>query len=185
MMQVPFVLRLMLALIFLFSSLAKLRNPSAFVREVSDYQVLPQPLARLFGRLLPFVELITAVLLLSGFLLIVGTGMAAFLLTSFTVVMTVMTTRGRQPKCNCFGTASTSHVGWQTILRNLLLLIPVVWLFVTLVTGHQGEVIWPTGGLGADAEALTLAVLLTLTYVVVTEGFGMFVRLADVSGKAG
>jgi|GEM_PF-3956386 hypothetical protein len=61
--QLQTVVRVALGLIFLVSAAAKLRDPSRFVRGVLAYALLRGSLARLYGRMLPFVELGTALLL--------------------------------------------------------------------------------------------------------------------------
>jgi len=81
--QLQTVVRVALGLIFLLSATAKLRDPTRFVRAVLDYALLRGSLARLYGRMLPFVELGTALLLLSGFFLPIAAALAMLMLTSF------------------------------------------------------------------------------------------------------
>ncbi|MGI8915237.1 MAG: MauE/DoxX family redox-associated membrane protein [Chloroflexota bacterium] len=171
--QVQLVLRLTLGLVFLVSALTKLRDPSAFVRGVLDYQVLPRPLARVYGWLLPLIELSTALLLLSGFFLAVGAGLTVLMVVSFTVAIVINAARGRAPACHCFGESQVSRVGWHTLVRDLLLLAPAIWLW------RAGDV----AGLGEALDwvrllpAIGIAVVVALSYALVVESLELFIRV--------
>lgn len=164
--QLQLVLRLALALVFFASAGAKLREPAAFVRGVRDYQVLPRKLTWLYAWSLPYVEIITAVLLVTGLLPVVATGIAVLLLGSFAIAIAIVTIRGQELDCHCFGTASGTRVGWHTFTRDLLLLAPASWLLASFVTGSARS--WPQESLGRYGMTFVLATLLALTYWFVT-----------------
>jgi hypothetical protein len=124
------VLRITLGLIFLVSSLAKLRALQRFIEGVVDYHVLPSSLAQLYGRLLPLVELAVGILLTAGVALPVASVVAILLLTSFGVAMGINIVRGRRIDCHCFGVAAAAPIGWPAVARDAVLLalaIPVTW----------------------------------------------------------
>ena len=174
--QVQLVLRLTLGLIFLVSAITKLRDPAAFVRGVLEYRVLPRPLARVYGWLLPFVELGAGLLLLSGFIQAVAAGLAVLMLVSFAIAVSINAVRGRPAPCHCFGQASESRIGWHTVVRDLALLLPAIWLLLTVASGSRDAVDW-TRLEPSTAPALGLAVLLTAIYWLVSQSLDEVVHL--------
>ena len=56
----------MLGIIFLTSAVPKLRHPKGFVLAVLEYRVLPPRLSWYYARLVPPLEFLLALLLLSG-----------------------------------------------------------------------------------------------------------------------
>jgi len=58
--------RLLVGAVFLMASIIKLLNPRAFVQNVLNYHLLPTPLAKAYGFLLPLLEFGSALLLFSG-----------------------------------------------------------------------------------------------------------------------
>jgi uncharacterized membrane protein YphA (DoxX/SURF4 family) len=174
--QVQLVLRLALGLIFFVSAVAKLRDPAAFVQGVLEYRVLPRRLAQLYGRLLPFAEIGTALLLLSGFFLAVAAALAVLMLASFATAVAVVTLQGREIGCHCFGQSASDRVGWHTLVRDLLLLLPAAWLLWGAAPRGMAPADWPNNGL--DAATVVLAVLLALGYWLVAEALDL---LADLT----
>jgi uncharacterized membrane protein YphA (DoxX/SURF4 family) len=171
------VLRLVLGLIFLVSALAKLRDPAAFVRGVLDYRVLPRPLAQVYGWLLPFVEVGTALLLLSGLFPPLAASLAVLILTSFAIAIVVAIMQGREVGCHCFGSAQRrGSVGWHTLLRDLVLLVPSGLLLATAASGQHSIDPWLQGGSRA-AAVLILVPALTLCYLLLAEGLDLLASL--------
>jgi uncharacterized membrane protein YphA (DoxX/SURF4 family) len=181
--QVQLVLRLTLGLIFLLSAVAKLRDPAAFVQGVLEYRVLPAPLARVYGRALPFVELGTALLLLSGILLVLATGVAVLMLISFAVAIAIVTLQGHSLACNCFGVAQRSVVGWYTLVRDVFCLLPAVWLLTRAVSGQAGNSAWPPADIDSAASPFIVALVFALCYLLMTEVLGLLGSFASRQGR--
>jgi uncharacterized membrane protein YphA (DoxX/SURF4 family) len=155
------VLRITLGLVFLVSALTKLRAPQQFVEGVVDYQVLPTALARLYGRLLPPVELGVGFLLAAGTALPIASVVAILLLISFGLAMGINTARGRRLDCHCFGAAAAVPVGWAAIGRDaffLALAVPVTW--TSFAGGLATGSFWFTPTILAEAASALVAVLL-------------------------
>ncbi len=117
---VPF--RLVLGITLVLASAGKLRNLPAFVAGVAQYQILPAPLARWYGRLLPFVELGTGALFLLGLWVQLAAVVAGVMLISFAVAVGANVARKREMPCYCFGADATDKMGWHTLARIGLLL---------------------------------------------------------------
>jgi uncharacterized membrane protein YphA (DoxX/SURF4 family) len=65
--ELVFGAHLWLAVVFLMASLPKIAN-HRFVQNVLNYRILPEPLAKAYGLVLPYLELTAALLLFSGLL---------------------------------------------------------------------------------------------------------------------
>ena len=128
------VARIVAGVIFLRSSLGKLRAPGAFVDGVETYDVLPKPLACAVGWLLPWLELGLALTLLAGVALPVAGALASLLLLRFIIAVGINLRRGRMIACNCHGIADTRTISSGTIARNAVLLALMVPLVVSPFT---------------------------------------------------
>jgi uncharacterized membrane protein YphA (DoxX/SURF4 family) len=128
---IPWLLRLGLGGLFAAAGALKLRDPSAFATEISNYRFLPS-LAPWLAATLPMIELILGLALIAGpapwrrgaALASVG------LLAVFTAALTQALARGISIDCGCFGGAS-GPVSGLTLLRDVALLgAAVALLFV-------------------------------------------------------
>jgi putative oxidoreductase len=96
--------RLVLAGVFLAAAAPKLLDPAAFAEAIAKYQVFPDAAVNLIATVVPALELVGALALLTpwrrgGALLLVG------LLLGFTVLLAVSLARGLDLSCGCFGAA--------------------------------------------------------------------------------
>lgn len=112
--------RLLLAVIFIFSGLAKLVDRSGSRQTMRDFGVSDR-LATPFAILLPLAELVVAGSLIPGVSAWWGAFGALVLLLLFTAVLGYHLTRGHTPSCHCFGQVSSKPIGWPTLVRNLIL----------------------------------------------------------------
>lgn len=145
------VARLCIGFFFLQSALGKIGNLRNFVRGTIEYQVLPERAARVFGLLLPWVELGLALTLVLGIALRITGSAAMLLLFCFIVAVAINLRRGRQIRCNCYGIADTSTIGWGTVVRNLLLL-----LLATVTADLGSHAVAPTQWLAVWRTDLSL-----------------------------
>lgn len=170
---IQFIVRLTLGLIFVGSALGKLRDPGTFVHGVLDYEILPRGVAHVFGLLLPYVELGTAVLLISGFYPAIAASLALLLLVSFAIALGINARRGRAIPCHCFGAAATSLIGWHSLLRDVILLPFASWLlWVTIAEATQ-----PPNVVAELAPAIGIAVICALAYALVVESFDLLINM--------
>ncbi len=124
------VLRLGMGGLLVVAGLLKLRDPSAFAVEISNYQLLPS-LAAYPAAILPATELVL------GLALVVApapwrraaTVGVAVLFLFFTVAVTSAYARGINIACGCFGGGGDA-IGPLTLVRNLALLLGISGLWV-------------------------------------------------------
>lgn len=113
------ITRIILAFIFLYSFVTKLRDFAAFERAINNFQLLPSSLHRsvsigfMLGELL-----IVAAAIFGGSWLYLSYGLAIVLLAIFIYVLNSVLKRNIQASCNCFG-ASEQKVSPYDIGRNI------------------------------------------------------------------
>jgi uncharacterized membrane protein YphA (DoxX/SURF4 family) len=116
------ILSVLLGVIFLTSALPKLRHPRGFVLAVLEYRVLPPRLCWFYARLVPPLECLLALLLLTGTAVRSAAIVVSALLLSFIVAVGINLARGRDLDCHCFGRATRRPIGWQLLLQDAALL---------------------------------------------------------------
>ena len=102
--HVILVFRLILAAFFLVSSYGKLVDIERYsVDAVYNFGVLPMVLARPFGLIMPFIELLCGLGVLSGVLTRLSALGIALMSLSFFIAKAVVLFQGRSIECGCFG----------------------------------------------------------------------------------
>lgn len=133
-------IRLLIGLILLSVGVSKLAHPQRFRRAIQDYQLLPATVdsrlafSALLAYGLPIIEILTGVGLISGFLLIPVTVLAAILMIGFSVAMGINLARGRRDlSCHCGGAIGDHRISWWLVGRNGVLLVGLLLLLFTPV----------------------------------------------------
>jgi len=127
--------RVLLAVVFVISATAKLRDRAGGRRAVIDLG-LPARWAGPLAVMVPVAELVSAGALLYPSSAPAGAVLAVVLLSSFTAVVVWNLMEGRRPSCHCFGGLSEGAVGWPSVARNALFAT----LAVSVLAG--GQPIW-------------------------------------------
>lgn len=96
--------RVILAAFFLVSSYGKLVDIERYsVDAVYNFGVLPMVLARPFGLIMPFIELLCGLGLLLGVLTRLSAVGIALMSVAFFIAKAVVLSQGRSIECGCFG----------------------------------------------------------------------------------
>ena len=123
------VLRVALAIVFLYAAYMKLREPwLLFAMSIDAYQILPEWAALTLGRILPWGELALGLLLATGFGLRYSAASASIMLAGFFAVMVRAYVMGMKIDCACFGLGDV--IGPRTLVRDGVLLVLSVGLTV-------------------------------------------------------
>ena len=124
---IKILLRFILAGVFLAAAVSKVINPADFVNDIENYRLLPPVFAALTAVVLPWMELVCAVLLLlnkwvkpSALLLILMT-------IVFIAAISSAMIRGLDIECGCFSGDST--VGVVRLIEDVLLLTAALTLY--------------------------------------------------------
>ncbi len=86
-MYAPIFIRFALGGYFILAGLLKLENPTAFIQQVQHFQLLKEPLATLYGILLPYAELGAGALLILGLWTTLAGALSSLMLISFIIAM--------------------------------------------------------------------------------------------------
>jgi len=117
------ILRGSLALLFVVAATHKLRDVAAFRATLEAYGLLPAALLAAAARVLPALELATAVILATPRAPALGGLLAAGLLALYGVAMAVNLVRGRRDlDCGCMGPGAGRRIGGVLIARNAALI---------------------------------------------------------------
>jgi peroxiredoxin len=170
--------RLILALVFVVSAVAKLRDREGSREAVRGFGV-PAPLVGVVAGGLPFAELACAALLvLPDPYATVGAVASLVLLGVFTLAVIVNLVRGNRVDCHCFGSVGDSgEIGWHTVARNgAFLLLAALSLVGAGSRDSVPEVVWDMSGVVALlwAAALVLLTVLVLAGVVLQQLIGSY-----------
>ncbi|MCX6142903.1 MAG: DoxX family membrane protein [Ignavibacteriales bacterium] len=129
------VTRVFIGLLFVFSSLDKIVDPSAFAQSVANYGLLPSSFPAIIATVLPWVEL------LCGFAVFFGVSLrgSSLLLSAMVVIFTlaVMSAllRGLDISCGCFTQdPAAGHIGWTKVVQNTALFALTLFLYFSRTT---------------------------------------------------
>lgn len=129
--EIAVAVRTAIGLVFLVAAIGKFRHWAVFEGVVANYRLLPEALVPMVAKLLPPVEVLLALALLSGSFSPWPEAVAATLLLLFALAMGVNLRRGRsQIDCGCFQSALKQSLSWWLVARNgvMTLSLLVVWL---------------------------------------------------------
>lgn len=118
-----FVLRIILGCIFIYSASWKIQNPQGFLQVVLQYQMVPGTVAGLVAVIVPWVEIVCGFLLILNVFVPQAIYLLVISLCVFTGAQLTALCKGLSIDCGCFSVLGYApKVGWQTLLRNIVLL---------------------------------------------------------------
>jgi hypothetical protein len=124
--------RLVLGGLFIYSGLSKIGQPYQFAASIQAYQLLPQFLVGLAAVFIPWVETVSAVILLAGRKPRSALIIFITLLAIFIIILMITMFRGLDINCGC-GLLADRRVGWLVLAEDSLLLIMASWLYYSLL----------------------------------------------------
>ena len=134
------VCQLAVALVFLRSSLAKLRDRNRFRRQLAAYELMHPALNGVAALIVVGVQVLVGITLLIGppGYLVAGSLVAALaLVTVFLVAVSVTLDRGLSIECGCFGDFG-ERVTRRTLLRLIVVVPPVIFaIAINMTMGSQ------------------------------------------------
>ncbi len=118
------ICRVVMAAVFIFAALGKMGDPSDFSDAVAAFRILPVTSVNVFTIILPWVELLVGLSILSGTQLRQSAFLSVILNLMFIIAAGLAMARGLDIKCGCF-TLSKSHtsVGWTLIARDVVFIV--------------------------------------------------------------
>jgi len=126
------ILRIALGIVFIWASWDKILDPKGFVRVVQNYAILPPMLARFTAVVLPWIEAVSGILLISGCYIRGSAAIVSGLMLVFMSALAFNMYRGIDVTCGCFSNelkAATTGDYVYEILRDILILGAGLWIF--------------------------------------------------------
>jgi putative oxidoreductase len=140
-MVIEVILSTALGIIFLVSAVPKLRHPNGFILAVLEYRVLSPHLSWFYARLIPPLEFLLALMLLTGTAVRSAAVVMSVLLLSFIIAVGINLARGRDLDCHCFGKAARRPIGWRLLLQDVALLVAAIDV-ATVASGWVAQEPW-------------------------------------------
>ena len=117
------VLRITFGIILIYASIDKILHPFQFAQVIENYQVLGVHLSRWLAIWLPWLELITGILLITGIWLDAAITVNLAMMSVFLIAIFQAYIRDLNVECGCFSTQGGTHIGFTKLLFNISLLI--------------------------------------------------------------
>ena len=115
------IVRLLFGGVFIWSGIAKLKDPISFADSVRNFQMVGDPIAPVLALLIPWIEIVAGTAVMAALGLRGGTGILVSSLIIFTTAIAIAWARGLDISCGCFG--GTGEINYPLkISQNLLLL---------------------------------------------------------------
>ena len=125
------LLRVALAVLFLFAAITKLIDPSSFAQQIANYQLTPWLATAVLSVFRPALELCVGIMLLLGRWESGALVWVAILLTIFSGALLSAIVRGLSIDCGCFGRSIENAGTLWPLIRNLVLLAVTGFLWVS------------------------------------------------------
>ncbi len=127
---VSIIVRIILGAVFMYASFDKMANPEAFANIIDNYHLLPYWAVNGLAIFLPWLELITGLLLITGKWVKASLLLYNLMLVIFIIALSQALIRGLDISCGCFSVhpSSTSEV-WLRILEDIGLLFAAFMMF--------------------------------------------------------
>lgn len=126
------LLRWVLAVVFLYAAIDKILYPAAFAKIIYGYELFPAVTINLIAIIIPFLELIASLALISGIYPESAAMMLNIMLTGFITAISINLIRGHEFDCGCFTVIHSSYATGtrQLLIRDIFLLIIGVFIMV-------------------------------------------------------
>lgn len=109
--------------VFIFAGIEKIAEPLTFSDSIANYKMLPIAVVNFFAIAIPWIEVVSGILLIFDKFVKENAFIFNLLITFFTLMVLLAVIRGLDIDCGCFGTADAQKVGFQKISENIGLII--------------------------------------------------------------
>jgi putative oxidoreductase len=119
-------IRLILGVTFILASIDKIANPGGFALSIYNYRMLPHETINLMAIVMPWLELVTGVLIIAGILMRGSAFWLAIMLLVFIIALSSALARGLDISCGCFSVEGGHAVDLGLLIRDILMFIGAV-----------------------------------------------------------
>ena len=129
--QINVLLRIVIGIIFVWASYGKILDPAGFGRIVQNYSILPEILINPVSVILPWVEAVAGILLISGFFVTGASMIINLMMFTFISAFLINIYRGIDVSCGCFSlSVETTKSMYRYLIRDLIILMAGIWIFI-------------------------------------------------------
>lgn len=124
--------RIILGAIFIYASVNKLFNAEEFAKAIKNYDMMPLGVINMLAIILPYVEFITGILLVTGIYKKGSSAIAILSLFVFLIALTTAFARGLDINCGCFSLENTSSKSdiLTRIIEDIFMLAVAIIVFI-------------------------------------------------------
>lgn len=120
--------RWILGLVFIYAAISKILDPAAFAVDISHYALLPDFMVNATAVILPGIEAVIGLALLSGFAVDGAVFFVTLMLCVFLVALGQAFARGLDINCGCFGHTDAKESLILPIARDVGMLALAAWI---------------------------------------------------------
>ena len=131
------VIRIILAIVFIYASIDKIVHPQSFAQAVFNHQILPEILINIIAIVLPWMELILGLCLLFNVWMNGVSVLTAVLMFIFMSAITFNLLRGLDVGCGCFSSSTDESMDSLTLIRFMIFLCLSFSLVVLVFKKHK------------------------------------------------
>ena len=132
------LIRILLGAVFIFSGITKIVNPLKFAQDILNYQIVSEIISFWIALILPWLELICGIFLITGILIRGSSFLISCMLFIFIFFVLSVLVRGEQIDCGCFGFIS-HKVSWTLLMQDsILFLLSLIILISSMKNFKKG-----------------------------------------------
>jgi uncharacterized membrane protein YphA (DoxX/SURF4 family) len=123
-----FLLRIYIGGIFIYASIHKIINPGSFGLDIATYDILPLYLINIVAIILPYLEIVSGILIIIGPFQKEASILITGMMTVFLIALIIAIYKGIDASCGCFASQSVEEdpISYKTVIRDIL------WLLIAL-----------------------------------------------------
>ena len=114
-------IRLILGITFIWASIDKIANPGGFALSIYNYRMLPHETINLMAIVMPWLELVTGILIIIGVFMRGSAFWIGLMLLVFIVALSSALARGLDIDCGCFSVDGGHGVDTGLLIRDILM----------------------------------------------------------------
>lgn len=119
--KLQFLFRLILGGVFIWAGVLKIAAPLDFAQDIANYRIFPDSFSFFLALILPIVEVLCGLLIVSGILRRSAAFILSGLVVCFLILIVITMIRGIDVECGCFGSLGR-RVDYKLLLTDLGLL---------------------------------------------------------------
>ncbi len=114
-------IRLILGVTFIWASLDKIANPGGFALSIYNYRMLPHETINFSAIVMPWLELVTGILIIAGIFMRGSAFWIGLMLLVFIIALSSALARGLDIDCGCFSVDGGHGVDTGLLIRDILM----------------------------------------------------------------